>query len=618
MRRILFLSLIAIGSGAFAQVEGDTFKFLTDLREDVGVARDPQRKKEIYDAKMTKISAQITTYRERADNSKELEKLEERRKALIAEKDLLALMQSDLTGVSDIKKDSWVTADTSSNDPLIKEIAGVSSPAYFARIGTSPFIAVQSKKSDGKIISKVIYFPEGIAQLKEDPKKSFKNSSYKNVEDAEAQKWVAQINEKNEKDQKTLPTKEEFIPGSPTFEHMGSRSGPFSRSGSAIAVLKNRLDDIGDTRTDGRDLKIVEDDIKLAKDDSARSAKLRDLENLRAMVAKVKNGSLNLGTSDEEMCQALIKNAGSYAKMSADLRNECKSFAPAVAKKEEAEDKPVKLAKEEAKKTDAATDERYEKMIRQNMAMCEAMAQRASVPMPDQQRKTLGQIVQKVMTNPQLVCPTFNLVMSNVAAENFDKQVGQSADIGDAIARELGDMEGMDAGQQMEFIGTKAERVVQEYFVAPMTKTTVRGNMREGQLALNAKNENDRNAKLLKEKECLQKMAASMASLMQLNQSLNPANDEEANAVQMIAHYNSLANTLLTSVNKEIQMTNLNGSGVDLNDPPVRRVPLGRGARGTEASSVRVVRPQTRQPAGTFDSQGVSPKKNKAKGIYGQ
>ncbi len=617
MRRILFLSLIAIGSGAFAQVEGDTFKFLTDLREDVGVARDPQRKKEIYDAKMTKISEQIKTYRERADNSKELEKLEERRKALIAEKDMLALFQSDLTGVSDIKKDAWSKAEDTSTDLIVKEIAKVGSPVFFARVGSSPFIAVQAKK-DGKIVSKVVYFPEGIAQLKEDPTKSFKGSSYKNVEDAEAQKLVTQINDKNEKDQKSLPTQEEFKPGSPTFEHMGSRSGPFSRNGSAIALLKNRLDDIGDTRTDGRELKILEDEIKIAKDETTRTAKLRDLENLRAMVGKVKNGSLSLGSSDEEMCQALIKNAGSYAKMSADLRNECKSFAPAVAKKEEAEDKPVKLAKEEAKKTDAATDERYEKMIRQNMAMCEAMAQRASAPMPDQQRKTLGQIVQKVMTNPQLVCPTFNLVMSNVAAENFDKQVGQSADIGDAIARELGDMEGMDAGQQMEFIGTKAERVVQEYFVAPMTKTTVRGNMREGQLALNAKNENDRNAKLLKEKECLQKMAASMASLMQLNQSLNPANDEEANAVQMIAHYNSLANTLLTSVNKEIQMTNLNGSGVDLNDPPVRRVPLGRGARGTEASSVRVVRPQTRQPAGTFDSQGVSPKKNKAKGIYGQ
>ncbi len=573
MRRILFVSLSLISLGAWARVAENSYEFLSDLRTELDDT-DYKRRNEVLKEKSDEIRQAIQELKTNARNDKQIKELEEKLKKLKDEQFLLTELRGHM-GMNP-EKLTW------------KWAAG----AWSARLPNTPFILTQ-KLVNGEIVTSISFDSKKSALVVEeaDPKiRSFYDRLTLSKEEAtevlknlnaELTKGNTKIEDaKFDKDTRPEVANKIFV-----------RDGVLHSLGSARKEIDAGIERL--SRGPYPEIKEAEDAIKFAKNDRSREERLKEYERMLLLVGKVRGGDLKLNAENEDTCQVLMKASGGYAKMSEAAKKECRDYAPKEVAKDDSdgetkEDKEIAAEKARLSESDSESARRVEMLVRQNMALCEAMAQRATMPLGDQQRRTLGQIVEKVMTNDKVVCGTFNLVMSDVAAENFNAKTGMAGDFKSALDRELGMLEGNMSGPQIEFVGTKAERIVQDYFAAAYQKTSSRGNMRVAQRDLNSKVEAERNQKLMKEKKCLESMASGFASLLQLRQSMEPRDEAEAMAVHQVAHYNSITNMLLKSVNQEIQLTNLSNAGIDMGEPQPLRVPLRSRSVGGAASSVRV------------------------------
>jgi hypothetical protein len=608
MRRILFYSMLALGAGARAESR-NAYDFLTSLKGSLG-DRSPEERRKLLGDEITDIKKELEEIRSKTNDPHAAKEVEARIKELELEQKILRTVKSSVVSPR-IEESKWIGPDKDGQ--------------FEARITGTPFTIIQKEDPKGKVKVTVNYSPKGREELGEVKDKDMRSSGMKDYAEDDVKKIIDKVNDELGKDPTSLAKGETFGKDSTSFKAITKYAGILSRNGGVAKWLEHRDEAIGGRNNAGSELQLAYDDKDFLSKTRSRSDRVAELNQMLSLAADLRNGKTKVGESDEEICKQLIKTAGSFQKLSAAVQNECRLYeekaAVAKKKKEEGEEKEVTAAKEQQQKQKEAFDPRLEAQIRQNMALCEAIAQRATRPMPAPQQKTLAEIVEKITTNPRLLCPTFSLLMSDAAAESYDTQMGGgNGDMLAAVNRELSQMDGMDPSGQMEFVGDKARRIVQEYFVAPVVKTTARGNMREGQSALNAKMENDRNEKLMKEKSCLEKMAASMGTLaanIQHRSEMGPLSPDEEMAMVRVGQYNSIAQMLLTSVNREISVSNLSGSGVDLSEPAIRRIPLGRG---NEASSVRVNN-QRRRPgnnAPIMDSQGVSPRNNRGRSTNNQ
>jgi hypothetical protein len=586
MRRILFLSMTAWSLAATAKVADNSYDFLSGLRSNF-YGKSPAEKRETTAEQIKDIKLELEEIRKNSNDPARIKEIDAKILELKNDLQFSKLLKSALSKdlVRDIPKDKWINKD------------GV----FYARIPGSPFVISQSVV-DKKIVTKILWKGKGFDLLGEDAKLDFRSVDIKKMDLTEADftKFLEPTNNTIAADPVTLADGEALAAGEKSFNHVFSK-GVLSKSGTAKSNLDARIVNIEPNRTKTSELDLAEDEKKFTQSSRLKADRVKELNQMLGMAAKVQRGDIKLGESDVENCAILVKEAGGYEKLSESAKLECKDLAPKVADKKEAKEEKEKEEEQgKASKMDAETQARFEQQFRQNMALCEAVAQRAANPMPDQQRRTLGEIVQSVMTNDRVVCPTFKQLMSDVIAENFDRETGNAGDFEEALKQEMGMMDGAPP-MQGEFIGAKTERVVQDHFLAVYKKTTSRGNMRAAQSELNAKVEAERNQKLMDEKKCLQKMAGGFATLMQLRQSMEPRDEAEAEAVQKVAHYNSLTNMLLRAVNQQIALTNLTGFE-EMPEPGAVRVPLrSRNTQG--ASSVRVKKSNGRT---IQQSQGVN------------